>query len=188
MVTSNDLGKIGSSDSDHMRMFIQLMERKMAERDACTFASLGFQPPSQDPAQRTKQQQQEFTSQMTPSSVYSRLAQHPAFLSTNAREMEELMDALGPATWNRQDEKNNDDKSKDEEKDSSKDKSSNQGKSSRSNSASSPLSPGRVHVDENAIGKLMGLLDQKRNSNASAKSFTSPSHEDNQQRFTMAMA
>jgi len=187
MVMSNDMGRTGSMDSDHMRMFIQLMERKMAERDACTFASLGFQPPSQDPAQRTKQQQQhDITSQMTPSGVYSRLAQHPAFLSTNAHEMEELMDALGPTTWNPQDEKDDENTSKNNSKDpSNKDQSSKEGKSSRSNSASSTLSPGRVHVDENAIGKLMGLLDQKRNSNA--KSFTSPSHEDNQQRFTMAM-
>ncbi|PWN34817.1 uncharacterized protein FA14DRAFT_34461 [Meira miltonrushii] len=187
-IMSHDLGRTGSTDSDHMRMFIQLMERKMAERDACTFASLGFQPPSQDPAQRTKQQQQQqgITSEMTPSGVYSRLAQHPAFLSTNAREMEELMDALGPSTWNRQDGKTGDDADKDESKDSGKDQSSNHGKSSRSNSSASPLSPGRVHVDENAIGKLMGLLDQKRNSNA--KSFNTSPHEDNQQRFTMAMA
>lgn len=186
MIMSHDLDRTGSTDSDHMRMFIQLMERKMAERDACTFASLGFQPPSQDPAQRTKQQQQQITSEMTPSGVYSRLAQHPAFLSTNAREMEELMDALGPSTWDRQDEKNGDDANKDESKDISKDQSSNHGKSSRSNSASSPLSPGRLHVDENAIGKLMGLLDQKRNSNA--KSFITSPHDSNQQGFTMAMA
>jgi hypothetical protein len=39
-------------------------------------------------------QQQKSPSSLTPSGVYSRLAQHPAFLTTNERELEELVDAI----------------------------------------------------------------------------------------------
>lgn len=179
-------------DTEHMRMFIQLMERKMAERDARTYASLGFQPPSQNPTQRSKQNDDlkgmplitSMPGQLTPSGVYSRLAQHPAFLSTNVRELEELVDALGPSTQYAA----GNGKSIDEEKSSHVGAPQNKDGSPHSTAMHTSLSrSGRspsssMHVDEGAIGKLLGLLDQKRG--AQFKRFPS---DDNQQRLTMAM-
>lgn len=147
-------------DPEHMRIFVELVERKVAEREARTVASLGFQPPSQDPAHRFdrkfdnhKQPTVTMTRSLTPSGVYSRLAQHPAFLSTNAKEMEELVDALGAV------------KSDHEEKATMTGANEKYGRRSTSPSRS-PYETTRcssnVHVDEGSVGKLLGLLDLKR--------------------------
>lgn len=176
-------GKV--NDTDHMQMFVQLLERKVAEREAHTVASLGFQPPSQDPSQRKMRQQDQnsdkpkitFASALSPSGVYSRLAEHPAFLATDARELEELVDALGSGASRSPSEQQ--DGRSNQRGDSANLKSSSSPyathqymsgsgdkgiKRSHSQSSTSPGngSEGCVEVDERAIDRLLGLLDQKR--------------------------
>lgn len=190
-------------DTDHMRIFIQLLERKVAEREAQTVATLGFQPPSQDPSQRRDKGRLDsgdnqdkpkvtFTSALTPTGVYSRLAEHPAFLSTDARELEELVDALEPGAARSPSETKNRTDIKQEESDSDNknlsspslqgqdsSSTSHHTRSSRDSHSSSPTS---VEVDEGAIERLMGLLDQKRISKG-----TGNGNEQHLQRLSMAM-
>lgn len=204
--SNNNNTNANAGDTAHMRTFVDLIERKVAEREARTVASLGFQPPSQDPAHRKPITSMEpmrsspavrMTRSLTPSGVYSRLAQHPAFLSTNARELEELVDALGPVGTPENSNGNKDDQSANPNFLASTPQSTSSplqsrspsslshgssgvgaGKtdaepasasSSGSDSGSGPKRKG-VHVDEGAIGKLLGLLDQKRGSVDSSSS------------------
>lgn len=171
----NGAGSVEETNTDHMRMFIQLLERKVAEREAHTVATLGFQPPSQDPSQRARTEGAAKTptitssSALSPSGVYSRLAEHPAFLSTDARELEELVDALGTGAGRSPSEVHSEASQQSSEKSMNR-RSDTLGKpsppqsSAGGSSGSPPLSEPKsaVEVDERAIDRLLGLLDRKR--------------------------
>ncbi|UZJ56974.1 hypothetical protein CBS101457_006294 [Exobasidium rhododendri] len=189
-----------SKDTDHMRMFVQLLEKKVAEREAHTVASLGFQPPSQDPSQRRsgmfddadQKPKVSFSSALSPTGVYSRLSRHPAFLSTDARELEELVDALGNGASRSPTERKNPrgyrdsitgtnqvsspnylnripstatnikrSPSSSNASGSSNATAHHSSFSSHSSANSSNDNSNTVEIDERAIDRLMGLLDQK---------------------------
>jgi hypothetical protein len=170
-----EAGRNNTADTDHMRMFIRLMEQKMAERDARTYASLGFQPPSQDPAHRAKQEADKtgdkngptitVAKPLTPSGVYSRLSQHPAFLSTNAQEMQELVDALDSSSstsWNTgKDIETEDSKPQNAGEEGEQGGKKDDSKSPENTPHSRRSTNGSVQVEDGDFGKLFGLLDKK---------------------------
>jgi len=102
------------TQAEHAQMFLRLLEAKMAKRSASPYAQLGFQPPTHHQQYAASQagpsfsdasssassssnnngKQEDDDSSLSPINVYSRLAQHPAFLSTNASELEELVDSI----------------------------------------------------------------------------------------------
>jgi len=176
-------------DTDHMRTFVRLLEQKVAEREAKTVASLGFQPPSQDPSQRRDSLQNQandkpkvtFASALSPSGVYSRLSEHPAFLTTDARELEELIDALGAGAARSPSEQQQDNRQgsvfgsgKTSSPFSTHQYPSGYNRSASQSSGSTSSNPrgstssiaresdgGSVAVDERVIDRLLGILDQK---------------------------
>ncbi|KAJ1025938.1 hypothetical protein NDA16_002564 [Ustilago loliicola] len=100
------------TQAEHAQMFLRLLEAKMAKRSTSPYAQLGFQPPMHYQQYATSQAVPNFSdassssssssatkkedddSSLSPINIYSRLAQHPAFLSTNASELEELVDSI----------------------------------------------------------------------------------------------
>lgn len=107
--------------SEHAQTFLRLLEKKIASMNSGgnenPYTSLGFQPPmhsrnSSNPRGYKRSDSNSsvnegadssqkaalastVASALAPNGVYSRLAQHPAFLSTNVQELEELVDAIG---------------------------------------------------------------------------------------------
>jgi hypothetical protein len=211
---SGSSGGTFKEDTDHMRTFVRLLEQKVAEREAKTVASLGFQPPSQDPSKRQSNRLDQtnerpkvtFASALSPSGVYSRLSEHPAFLSTDARELEELVDAVAAGAarspseqkagqLNRQGgvlgSSNNSFSSSPR---SMKGNANGNARSSSQSSGSTSSNPnssnrnsnsdnGSVAVDERIIDRLLGILDQKR----MPRSIKAEPDRPQQQQLSMAM-
>ncbi|EST09252.1 Basic-leucine zipper domain protein [Kalmanozyma brasiliensis GHG001] len=99
------------TQAEHAQMFLRLLEAKMTKRGTSPYAQLGFQPPthaqqyaagpsfsdassSSSSSSSNNAAKEEDDSSLSPINVYTRLAQHPAFLSTNATELEELVDSI----------------------------------------------------------------------------------------------
>lgn len=102
------------TSAEHAQMFLRLLEAKMTKQSTSPYSQLGFQPPSHHQQYAASQAGPSFSdasssgssssgdnikkeaeSPLSPINIYSRLAQHPAFLSTNASELEELVDSIG---------------------------------------------------------------------------------------------
>ncbi|CBQ69329.1 conserved hypothetical protein [Sporisorium reilianum SRZ2] len=111
------------TQAEHAQMFLRLLEAKMAKRSTSPYAQLGFQPPmhhqqfaashaagpsfsdassSSSSSSGHNAAKEEDDSSLSPINVYTRLAQHPAFLSTNASELEELVDSIGSSQQRQQ--------------------------------------------------------------------------------------
>ena len=175
--------------AEHAQMFLRLLEQKMTQRGTSPYASLGFQPPSQLTAHQRKRSGADWINGsdeamssssseddgrqgsassssssmlklssapgLSPINIYSRLAQHPAFLSTNASELEELVESIGTSQST---------PSKSPRKSSG---SAGSGFNPAMFNQNSAAGAGKtsfgsgVEVDERAVNKMLGLLDQK---------------------------
>ncbi|CDS01710.1 hypothetical protein [Sporisorium scitamineum] len=171
------------TQAEHVQMFLRLLEAKMTKRSTSPYAQLGFQPPMHHQQFAASQAGPSFSdassssssssgnnasankdnddSSLSPINVYTRLAQHPAFFSTNASELEELAAAStkpapalylpttgltlsiygpnGAASL-----------------------------ASRSPSSGASSNGKELEVDENAVTKMLGLLDRKTSRDAAA--------------------
>lgn len=113
----------GLTQAEHAQMFLRLLEAKMAKGNTSTYAQLGFQPPMHHQQYAASQAGPSFSdassssslssslssspdkeedSALSPINIYTRLAQHPAFLSTNASELEELVDSISSSQQRQQ--------------------------------------------------------------------------------------
>lgn len=204
-------GKAGETQSltqaEHAQMFLRLLEAKMTKRSASPYAQLGFQPPmhfasqagpsfsdasssssSSSSGNNNHANKEDDESSLSPINVYSRLAQHPAFLSTNASELEELVDSIG-STQQRQHQQAQQPifQPPFNKRRATPTKAApalypptpsgltpsiygpNGAASLPSRSPSSASSQGKeLEVDENAVTKMLGLLDRKTSRDAAA--------------------
>lgn len=188
------------TQAEHAQMFLRLLEAKMTKRDPSPYAQLGFQPPthhqqyaasaasqagpsfsdassSSSSSSGNNAAKEEDDSSLSPINVYTRLAQHPAFLSTNASELEELVDSIGsskraplfqPPSFNKR-------KATPTKPAPALYPSTGltpsiygpNGAAATSRSPSSGASQGKeLEVDENAVTKMLGLLDRKTSRDA----------------------
>lgn len=173
------------TQAEHAQMFLRLIEAKMAQRGSSPYAQLGFQPPLSQQQQQTgyspnsgsgnssesssKSRSSDdddaaatsSTTSLTPISVYSRLSQHPAFLSTSANELEELVDSISGTT--KQQQQSHSRRSTSTPRNSSLYPTT----PNTFTTSSSPLSGAGqnnksvLEVDETAVSKMLGLLDRK---------------------------
>ncbi|PWY99169.1 hypothetical protein BCV70DRAFT_201376 [Testicularia cyperi] len=174
---------------EHATMFLRLLEAKMAQRSTSPYAQLGFQPPmhqqhfyagqGEGSSDSSSSQMRTDDSALSPINVYSRLAQHPAFLSTNASELEELVDSIGsaqqPQLTQSPSHKRRSPKGVTIYPPVSSGLTPNlYGTPSASpNSSRSSSSAGSkdIEVDEKAVSKMLGLLDRKAPRAAAAAGF-----------------
>lgn len=201
-------GKAGETQSltqaEHAQMFLRLLEAKMVKRDPSPYAQLGFQPPMHQQQYAASHQagpsfsdasssssassssndkaafKQDDDSSLSPINVYSRLAQHPAFLSTNASELEELVDSISSSQHQRQQSQSlfqspfNKRRASPAKPAPALYPPSASGLTpsiygpngaaalaSRSSSSASSHGGKELEVDENAVTKMLGLLDRK---------------------------
>ncbi|KAN0059644.1 DNA-binding transcription factor yap1 [Thecaphora frezii] len=179
--------------AEHAQMFLRLLEAKMAKQSVNSFTSLGFQPPSQvmhtnegglDPSPPSEADRVSppltlklsLSPSLSPINIYSRLSQHPAFLSTGASELEELVDSIGAnapgqAAWQQQQRKAGNGTLLYPPSTAGLTPSlyspaaTAMGKRS---SRTMPAGGGGVEVDENAVDKMLGFLDQRAPRDAGA--------------------
>ncbi|SPC64686.1 uncharacterized protein UHOD_07028 [Ustilago sp. UG-2017b] len=204
--TVENNGKSGETQSltqaEHAQMFLRLLEAKMAKRSTSPYAQLGFQPPSHHQQYTTSQAGPSFSdassssssssaakkedddSSLSPINVYSRLAQHPAFLSTNASELEELVDSIS-SNQQRQQQQQPIFQPLFNKRKATPTKAApalysptpsgltpsiygSNGAASLSSRSASSSSGKELEVDENAVTKMLGLLDRKTSRDAAA--------------------
>lgn len=189
------------TQAEHAQMFLRLLEAKMTKRSTSPYAQLGFQPPmhfashagpSFSDASSSSSSlsnnnnnnaatKEDDDSSLSPINVYSRLAQHPAFLSTNASELEELVDSIS-STQQRQQQQHilqppfNKRKATPTKVAPALYPPTPSGltpsiygpNGAASRSPSSASSGKDLEVDENAVTKMLGLLDRKTSRDAAA--------------------
>ncbi|TKY85589.1 hypothetical protein EX895_005751 [Sporisorium graminicola] len=200
------------TQAEHAQMFLRLLEAKMTKRSASPYAQLGFQPPMHHQQYAASQVGPSFSdassssssasssgikaggvnkedddSSLSPITVYTRLAQHPAFLSTNASELEELVDSIGSSQQRQQQPLFQPPFNRRKAAAAALTKPAPalylptasgltpsiygpNGAASLAASRSSPsLYAGKeLEVDENAVAKMLGLLDRKTSRDAAA--------------------
>ncbi|GAC95968.1 hypothetical protein PHSY_003546 [Pseudozyma hubeiensis SY62] len=188
------------TQAEHAQMFLRLLEAKMAKGNTSTYAQLGFQPPmhhkqyaasaagpsfSDASSSSSSSSEKEDDSALSPINIYTRLAQHPAFLSTNATELEELVDSISSSQRQQQQQQQQPlFQAPFSKRKSSTPKpaptlyqptpsgltSSIYGPNGAASLASrSPSQPGQrkeLEVDEKAVTKMLGMLDRKTSRDA----------------------
>ncbi len=192
------------TQAEHAQMFLRLLEAKMTKRSTSPYAQLGFQPPmhhqqyaasqagpssSDASSSSSSGAMKDEDDSLSPINVYSRLAQHPAFLSTNASELEELVDSISSTQRQQQQQPLfqppfNKRKATPAKVAPALYPPTASGLTpsiygpngaaqlaSRSPSSASSQGGKELEVDENAVTKMLGLLDRKTSRDAAAAGF-----------------